>query len=57
VHLEQAQLRVGVAQWVVHVTCNRSVMSLSHIKGSHCFLKQETLPHTWLAPGNDSSVI
>ena len=36
----------GVAQWVARLTRNRwmSVMILSPIKGSQCFLEQETLP-------------
>ena len=31
-------------QWVEPLTHNRSVLSLRPIKGSCCFLKQETLP-------------
>ena len=33
-----------LAQWVVRLTRNRSVVSSNHINGSPCFLEHETLP-------------
>ena len=33
----------GVAQWVACVTRNVDVVGSSPIKGTHCFLEQETL--------------
>ena len=45
-----------MAQLVVHLNLNWSVLSSKTIKGSHCLLKQETLPSllsTKLVPGID----
>ena len=37
-------LRGGMAQWVARLTRNVEVVGSSHIKGTRCFLEQETLP-------------
>ena len=37
-------LRDSVTQWVARLTRNAGVVGSSHIKGTRCFLKQETLP-------------
>jgi len=31
-------------QWIAYLTCYRSVVGSNAIKGSRCFLEQETLP-------------
>jgi len=48
-------IRVSLAQWVEHLTHNRSALSLNPIKGSRCFQEQDTL--TLLVPRVDSSMI
>jgi len=43
--------RGGGAQWVARLTCNRSVVSLSPIKDSCCFLEQKLQPHCLVLVG------
>ena len=54
------KIRSGVAQWVAPLTRNVEVVVSSPIKGTRCFLEQETLPlllSTGWFRGTDSSVI
>ena len=41
-----------MAKCVVHLTHNLSVVSLSPIKGPHCFLEQETYSHCLVLVGS-----
>jgi len=40
---KQNSIEGGLQQWVERLTPNLSVASLNTIKGSRCFLEQETL--------------